>query len=86
MIDIEKLLSVKGLAKSKFPSVEFEVGFEVGFEVVWARCIKSIADVFKNLRKDHTTIKIIMISSKYHVLIIVANLNIDSVKITFIII
>lgn len=51
MLDMEKLLSVKGLVKSKFSSLSV-----VEFEVVWVRCVKSIADLCKKLREDHITI------------------------------
>ena len=47
-LDMEKLLFVKGLVKSKYSSLSV-----VEFELVWGKCIKSIADLCKKLRDDH---------------------------------
>ena len=48
VLDMEKLLFVKGLVKSKYSSLSV-----VEFELVWGKCIKSIADLCKKLRDDH---------------------------------
>ena len=50
-MDMEKLLFVKGLVKSKYSSLSV-----VEFELVWGKCIKSIANLCKKLRDDHIII------------------------------